>query len=125
MVWDTFLGDFFHKLIWGRFFVHFFLGKFSGKFSPTKMLGKIAIFRGKSFEKSFFQQIPRNFPRKITFHGKKCTKNWPLVNLSRRKLSCTKLPLGAFRYLHPATFFLCSYLFVPRYVVVLMIGADS
>jgi hypothetical protein len=35
------------------------------------MLGKIAIFRGKSFEKSFFQQIPRNFPRKITFRGKK------------------------------------------------------
>jgi hypothetical protein len=28
------------------------------------MLGKIAIFRGKSFEKSFFQQMPRNFPRK-------------------------------------------------------------
>jgi hypothetical protein len=28
------------------------------------MLGKIAIFRGKSFEKSFFQEIPRNFPWK-------------------------------------------------------------
>jgi hypothetical protein len=41
------------------------------------MLVKIAIFRGKSFEKSFFQQIPWNFPRKITFRGKKCTKNWP------------------------------------------------
>jgi hypothetical protein len=35
----------------GRFFVHFFWGKLSGKFSPPKMLGKIAIFRGKSFEK--------------------------------------------------------------------------
>jgi hypothetical protein len=29
----------------------------------------------KSFEKSFFQEIPRNFPRK------KCTKNRPLVTL--------------------------------------------
>jgi hypothetical protein len=47
------------------------------------MLGKNGIFRGKSFEKSFF---PRNsaefsaenyFPRKIIFRGKKCTKNWP------------------------------------------------
>jgi hypothetical protein len=40
------------------------------------MLGKIAIFRGKSFEKSFFQ-----IPRKIPFRGKKSTKNWPLVTL--------------------------------------------
>jgi hypothetical protein len=50
---------------------------FPWKIFPQKMLGKIAIFRGKSFEKSFFQQIPRNFPQKITFRGKKCTKNWP------------------------------------------------
>jgi hypothetical protein len=28
----------------------------------------------KSFEKSFFQEIPRNFPRKVIFRGKKCTK---------------------------------------------------
>jgi hypothetical protein len=57
-----------------RFFVHFFQGKFRGKFFPKKMSGKIAIFRGKSFEKSFFQQIPRNFPRKITFRGKSVRK---------------------------------------------------
>jgi hypothetical protein len=31
---------------------------------PPKMLGKNVIFRGKSFEKSFLQEIPRNFPRK-------------------------------------------------------------
>jgi hypothetical protein len=46
----------------------FFLGKIPRKIRrnifPKKMLGKIAIFRGKSFEKSFFQQIARNFPRK-------------------------------------------------------------
>jgi hypothetical protein len=35
------------------------------------MLGKIAIFLGKSFEKLFFQEIPRNFPRKVIFRGKK------------------------------------------------------
>jgi hypothetical protein len=40
------------------------------------------IFRGKSFEKSFFPQISRNFPRKITFRGKKCTKNWLQSSLS-------------------------------------------
>jgi hypothetical protein len=65
-----------------RFFVHFFQGKFQGKFHrkfrgkffPQKMSGKIAIFRGNSFEKSFFQQIPRNFPRKITFRGKNVRK---------------------------------------------------
>jgi hypothetical protein len=43
------------------------------------MLGKSWIFSGKSFEKSFFQEIPRNFPRKVIFRGKKCTKNRPLV----------------------------------------------
>jgi hypothetical protein len=46
------------------------------------MLGKIGFFCGKSFEKSFFQEIPQNFPRKITFRGKKCTKNRSLVTLS-------------------------------------------
>jgi hypothetical protein len=35
------------------------------------MLGKSGIFRGKSFEKSFFQEIPRNFSRKVIFRGKK------------------------------------------------------
>jgi hypothetical protein len=44
---------------WGLFFVHFFRGKFRGKFSPQKMLGKNGIFRGKSFEKWFFQEFPR------------------------------------------------------------------
>jgi hypothetical protein len=67
----------------GPIFRTFFPGKIPRKIPrkifPPKMLGKIAIFRGKSFEKSFFQQIPRNFPRKITFRGKICTKNWPLV----------------------------------------------
>jgi hypothetical protein len=66
------------KISCGRFFINFFQGKFHGKFrgkifpppQKKKMLGKFAIFRGKSFEKSFFQQIPRNFPRKITFRGK-------------------------------------------------------
>jgi hypothetical protein len=48
------------------------------KIFPQKMLGKFRIFRGKSFEKSLFQQIPRNFPRKVIFRGKKCTKNRPL-----------------------------------------------
>jgi hypothetical protein len=33
------------------------------------MLGKNGIFRGKSYEKSFFQKIPR----------KKCTKNRPQI----------------------------------------------
>jgi hypothetical protein len=33
------------------------------------MLGENGIFCGKSFENLFFQEIPRNFPRK------KCTKN--------------------------------------------------
>jgi hypothetical protein len=45
------------------------------------MFGKNGIFRGKSCEKSFFQDIPRNFPRKVIFCGKKCTKNRPLVAL--------------------------------------------
>jgi hypothetical protein len=56
----------------GPIFRTFFPGKIP--FFPQKMLGKNCNFRGKSFEKSFFQQIPRNFLRKITFRGKKCTK---------------------------------------------------
>jgi hypothetical protein len=47
--------------------VHFFRGKFLEKFSPPKMREKIKIFLGKSFEKLFPQQIPRNFPRKKMF----------------------------------------------------------
>jgi hypothetical protein len=41
------------------------------------MLGKNGIFRGKSFEKSFFQEIPRNFPRKVIFRGKNVQKIGP------------------------------------------------
>jgi hypothetical protein len=61
----------------GPIFCTFFLGKIPQKNIPPKMLGKVAIFREKSFEESFFQQIPGNFPRKITFLGKTFTKNWP------------------------------------------------
>jgi hypothetical protein len=42
------------------------------------MLGKNGIFRGKSFEKSFFQEIPRNFPRKVIFRGKMYEKLAPV-----------------------------------------------
>jgi hypothetical protein len=38
---------------------------FAENFPPK--LGKNGIFRGKSFEKLFFQEIPRNFPRKKTY----------------------------------------------------------
>jgi hypothetical protein len=70
---------------WGRFFVHFFQGKFRG---TPKNVGKIDIFRGKSFEKAFFQQIPWNFPRKITFRGKKIyEKLAPGANPTTSKLS--------------------------------------
>jgi hypothetical protein len=41
------------------------------------MLGKNGIFRGKSFEKSFFQEIPRNFPRKVIFRVKIYEKSAP------------------------------------------------
>jgi hypothetical protein len=58
----------------GPIFRTFFSGENLGEnsaenFTP-KMLGKNGIFRGKSFEKSFFQEIPRNFPRKVIFRGK-------------------------------------------------------
>jgi hypothetical protein len=66
----------------GSIFRKNFPGKISGKipwkFSP-KNVGKNGIFRRKSFEKSFFQEIPRNFPRKVIFRGKKCTKNRPQI----------------------------------------------
>jgi hypothetical protein len=64
---------------WGRFLVHFFQGKFRGKFSPQKCWEKIAIFRGKSFEKSFFSTNSTEFSAENHFPGKKCTKNWPQV----------------------------------------------
>jgi hypothetical protein len=52
-------------------------------FSPEKMSGKIGIFRVKSFEKTFPQEILR----KITFRGKKCTKNrQQMIFLKMRKL---------------------------------------
>jgi hypothetical protein len=57
----------------------FFPGKIPRKIFLQKMLEKNGIFRGKSFEKSFFQQIPRNFPRKVTFRGKNVRKIGPRV----------------------------------------------
>jgi hypothetical protein len=51
---------------------------------PPKMLGKKRIFRGKSFEKSFFHEIPRKIRRKVIFRGKKCTKNRPLMIRQKR-----------------------------------------
>jgi hypothetical protein len=54
---------------------------FPGKIFPQKCWEKIEFSAEKSFEKSFFQQIPRNFPQKVIFRGKKCTKNRPLVTL--------------------------------------------
>jgi hypothetical protein len=67
----------------GPIFRTFFSGENFGENStenfPPKNVGKKnGIFRGKSFEKSFFQEIPRNFPQKVIFRGKKCTKNRPL-----------------------------------------------
>jgi hypothetical protein len=66
---------------WGRFFVHFSgenFGENSAENFPPKNVGKKnGIFCGKSFKKSFFQEIPRNFQRKVIFRGKKCTKNLP------------------------------------------------
>jgi hypothetical protein len=57
----------------GPIFRTFFPGENSAENFPPKMLRKNGIFRGKSLEKSFFQEIPWNFPRK------KCTKNWPQI----------------------------------------------
>jgi hypothetical protein len=53
-------------------------------FSPKKG-GKNGIFRGKSFEKSFFQEIPWNFPQKVIFRGKNVRKIGPWLKL---KFSC-------------------------------------
>jgi hypothetical protein len=70
--------------IFRTFFPGKILWKIPKKIFPHEMLGKIGIFHKKSFEKSFFPQIPQNFPRKITFYaenhflrGKTGTKNWP------------------------------------------------
>jgi hypothetical protein len=41
------------------------------------MLGKNGIFHGKSFEKSFLQEIPRNFLRKVIFRRKNVQKIGP------------------------------------------------
>jgi hypothetical protein len=51
----------------GPIFRTFFVGKIPQKIFPSKMLEKIGIFCGKCFKKLYFQQIPRNFPGKITF----------------------------------------------------------
>jgi hypothetical protein len=51
--------------------------EFSAKIFPQKCWEKIEFSAEKSFEKSFFQEIPRNFPQKVIFRGKKCTKNRP------------------------------------------------
>jgi hypothetical protein len=65
----------------GSIFRTFFSGENFGENSaenfPPKMLGKKGIYRGKSFEKSFFQEIPRNFPRKVIFRGKMYEKSAP------------------------------------------------
>jgi hypothetical protein len=67
----------------GADFSYIFYGENFGEnsaenFPPQKKVGKkMEFFRGKSFEKSFFQEIPWNFPQKITFRGKKCMKNQP------------------------------------------------
>jgi hypothetical protein len=72
-----------------QFFVHFFPRKISGKIPrkifPQKLLGKNGNFCRKSFEQLFFQEIQWNFPQKVIFHRKKCTKN-------RLQMSWEKFP---------------------------------
>jgi hypothetical protein len=46
--------------IFRTFFPGKILAKIPRKIFPQKMFGKNGIFRGKSFEKSFFQEIPWN-----------------------------------------------------------------
>jgi hypothetical protein len=64
------------RAVWpGANFSYIFSGENFGEnsaenFTP-KMLGKNWIFFGKIFEKSFFQEIPRNFLRKVIFPRKK------------------------------------------------------
>jgi hypothetical protein len=62
---------------WGRFFVHFFPGKIPRKIFPQKILGKIAIFRGKSFEKSFFNKFDGIFRGKSLSAEKNVRKIGP------------------------------------------------
>jgi hypothetical protein len=71
------------------------------------MLGKIAIFCGKGFEKSFFQQIPRNFPRKKMYEklapdwGKfhrlgAFFQKWPKIHLNKLWIwtaFCLRIPM--------------------------------
>jgi hypothetical protein len=54
---------------WGRFFVLFF----QGKFSPKNV--------GEKIEFSAEKVLKNRFSKK--FHGKKCTKNWPLVSFAK------------------------------------------
>jgi hypothetical protein len=66
----------------GPIFRTFFSGENFGENSaenvPPKNVGKKWNFpRKKSFEKSFFQEIPRNFPRKVIFRGKNVRKIGP------------------------------------------------
>jgi hypothetical protein len=51
-----------------------FSGENSAENLLPKMVGKNGIFRGKSFEKSFFREIPGNFPLKLIFRGKNVRK---------------------------------------------------
>jgi hypothetical protein len=90
--------DFSYIFFWGKFW-----GKFRGKFSP-KNVGKNGIFRGKSFEKSFFQKIPWNFPRKVIFRGKKCTKNRPLGSLVELRPSLARAQLYVLKTLYGVCF---------------------
>jgi hypothetical protein len=51
----------------GRFFVHFSgenFGENSAENFPQKMLGKREFSAEKVLKNSYFQEIPRNFPRK-------------------------------------------------------------
>jgi hypothetical protein len=76
----------------GPIFRTFFTGKISGKIPrkifPPKMLGKNGMYRGKSFEKSvfkIFQEIQRNFPRKVIFAEKMYEKLAPGSKLSAQQ----------------------------------------
>jgi hypothetical protein len=53
----------------------FFSGENSAENFPPKNVVKKWNFPGKNFEKLFFKEILRNFPPKVIFRGKKCTKN--------------------------------------------------
>jgi hypothetical protein len=78
------VGWLFHKITWGRFFVHLFpgkfRGKFRGKFSP-KNVGKKLNFPRKKFWKIVFSTNSAELSAESDFPCKKCTKNRPLVTL--------------------------------------------